>query len=58
MKVETDTIPVEKKGQLEIEEKSATPRDLSRVIIKPSPGWVSLKLGELWEYRELLYFLV
>jgi len=26
-------------------------------IIKPSKGWVSLKLGDLWEYRELLYFL-
>ena len=25
--------------------------------IKPSRGWVSLRLGELWEYRELLYFL-
>ncbi len=25
--------------------------------IEPSRGWVSLKLGELWEYRELLYFL-
>lgn len=25
--------------------------------IEPSKGWVSLKLGELWEYRELLYFL-
>jgi lipopolysaccharide transport system permease protein len=25
--------------------------------IKPSRGWVSLKLKELWEYRELLYFL-
>ena len=27
-------------------------------IISPSKGWVSLKLQELWEYRELLYFLV
>ena len=27
-------------------------------IIQPSRGWVSLKLRELWEYRELLYFLV
>jgi lipopolysaccharide transport system permease protein len=27
-------------------------------IINPSKGWVSLKLQELWEYRELLYFLV
>ena len=25
--------------------------------IEPSRGWVSLKLNELWEYRELLYFL-
>lgn len=25
--------------------------------IEPSHGWVSLKLKELWEYRELLYFL-
>jgi lipopolysaccharide transport system permease protein len=25
--------------------------------IKPSRGWVSLRLNELWEYRELLYFL-
>jgi lipopolysaccharide transport system permease protein len=28
------------------------------VHIEPSTGWVSLKLRELWEYRELLYFLV
>jgi lipopolysaccharide transport system permease protein len=26
--------------------------------IEPSSGWASLKLGELFEYRELLYFLV
>jgi len=26
-------------------------------LIRPSHGWVSLRLGELWEYRELLYFL-
>ena len=30
---------------------------LPTVIIEPSRGWVSLKLRELWEYRELLYFL-
>ncbi|MFQ5922849.1 MAG: ABC transporter permease [Anaerolineales bacterium] len=28
------------------------------IHIEPSRGWVSLKLRELWEYRELLYFLV
>jgi lipopolysaccharide transport system permease protein len=28
------------------------------IVIRPSEGWISLKLGDLWEYRELLYFLV
>ena len=27
------------------------------IVVKPSKGWISLNLGELWEYRELLYFL-
>ena len=27
------------------------------IRIQPSKGWVSLRLRELWEYRELLYFL-
>jgi lipopolysaccharide transport system permease protein len=27
-------------------------------VIAPSRSWVPLHLGELWEYRELLYFLV
>lgn len=26
--------------------------------IRPSEGWISLNLPELWQYRELLYFLV
>lgn len=33
-------------------------RPLPVVRIKPSLGWVSLRLAELWQYRELLYFLV
>ena len=27
-------------------------------VIAPSPAWVPLRLRELWDYRELLYFLV
>jgi lipopolysaccharide transport system permease protein len=27
------------------------------IFIKPSRGWVSLRLNDLWEYRELIYFL-
>jgi homopolymeric O-antigen transport system permease protein len=30
---------------------------LPTLLIAPTEGWVSLKLGDLWEYRELLYFL-
>jgi homopolymeric O-antigen transport system permease protein len=33
------------------------PSPVSSLRIEPSRGWVSLKLGEIWEYRELLYFL-
>lgn len=28
------------------------------LVIEPSRGWVGLKLRELWEYRELVYFLI
>ena len=31
--------------------------DIPIIRVRPSKGWVSLRLGELWEYRELLYFL-
>jgi lipopolysaccharide transport system permease protein len=31
---------------------------LIHIHIEPSHGWVSLRLREIWEYRELLYFLV
>lgn len=30
---------------------------LSPMLIRPASGWVPLNLAELWEYRELLYFL-
>jgi lipopolysaccharide transport system permease protein len=28
------------------------------IVIEPTRGWMSLRLGEVWEYRELLYFFV
>lgn len=31
---------------------------LSIVRVEPSRGWVSLRFRELWEFRELLYFLI
>jgi lipopolysaccharide transport system permease protein len=40
---------------------TASPRmmDVLPVLrIEPSRGWVALRVKELWEYRELLYFLV
>jgi lipopolysaccharide transport system permease protein len=27
-------------------------------LIRPSRGWISLRLQEVWKYRELLYFLI
>jgi len=37
---------------------SPEPDQIPVVRIEPSRGWVSLGLRELWEYRELLYFLI
>jgi lipopolysaccharide transport system permease protein len=34
-----------------------TPDNIPVIRIESSTGWTSLKLHELWEYRELLYFL-
>ena len=30
----------------------------SITIIEPASGWVPVRLGELWEYRAVLYFLI
>lgn len=35
----------------------ATEHPIPHVRIQPTKGWVALRLDELWEYRELLYFL-
>jgi lipopolysaccharide transport system permease protein len=33
------------------------PTEIPLVVFEPSKGWTCLKLKELWNYRELLYFL-
>ena len=39
-------------------EATATPRRPPVVRIQASRGWASLGVTDLWEYRELLYFLI
>jgi len=29
----------------------------SALVIRPSKGWTTLDLAELWRYRELIFFL-
>jgi lipopolysaccharide transport system permease protein len=36
---------------------AATEKHAHVLVLRPSPGWVSLELGGLWEYRELLVIL-
>lgn len=55
-------------GSFATSEKTATVRTASSgspplpdnpvVTIEPSKSWVALRLGDLWQYRELLYFLI
>jgi lipopolysaccharide transport system permease protein len=40
------------------EEQVVSSSDLPVTYIRPSRGWVSVNLREIWQYRELLYFLV
>ena len=40
-----------------MKETDTVPSDSHVIVVKPSKGWISLKLKELWEYRELLYFM-
>jgi len=35
-----------------------TTESVERILIQPSKGVFQLNLGELWQYRELLYFLI
>ena len=45
-------------GETEVQGANPIGRESVSVLrIEPSHGWVSLKLHEVWEYRELLYFL-
>jgi lipopolysaccharide transport system permease protein len=30
----------------------------AEIVIQPSRGWIPVNLSEVWEYRELLYFLI
>src|SRR5262247_1394621 len=45
------TAPMEQSSSLNSQ------RSATVIRIEPSRGWASLKLRELWEYRELLYLL-
>ena len=45
-------------GQTTARKDETAENNVPEYVIKPSRGWVSLNLKELWEYRELLYFFV
>ncbi|MDQ1272401.1 MAG: lipopolysaccharide transport system permease protein [Planctomycetota bacterium] len=54
---------MEIKKSLENESVQSVPKAIDQgkvpvIRIEPSVGWVSLKLGELLKYRELIYFLI
>ena len=42
---------------MELQNPTGTDADFD-LIIEPSHGWVSLQFRHLWEFRELLYFLI
>ena len=49
--------PIAGRSSGTIAEKAPGAVDAPVTVFKPSTGWDSLKLRQLWQYRELLYFL-
>lgn len=41
-----------------IRRSGTAPGDVERILIQPSKGVFHFNLGELWQYKELLYFLI
>jgi lipopolysaccharide transport system permease protein len=37
---------------------AGTQAQADRIVIEPTRGWIPVRLDELWEYRELIYFMV
>jgi lipopolysaccharide transport system permease protein len=52
--VTSDTIQATKRSE---PDQAAASAPSQQVIIEPSKRWVPLRFGEVWRYRELLYFL-
>jgi lipopolysaccharide transport system permease protein len=52
-----DTATGQEAERVSVAAPRAEPAPTFHLRIEPSRGWVSLKLRELWEYHELLYFL-
>jgi len=44
-------------NQLAFDNRTIEPPGLPSLFIRPPRGWMSIGFRELWEYRELLYFL-
>lgn len=53
--VDNDNLSQSPESELTVTENLSS--HLPEIVLRPSAGWLSLRLGELWAYRELLYFL-
>ena len=51
-------MPVKAKGLMEQTNKKSGIQPIPLFVSEPSRGWISFQLADLWEYRELFYFLV
>jgi len=55
--VTSETFSTTVKSQSPADSGSAPARPETVVVIEPQKSWVSLRLRDVWQYRELLYFL-
>lgn len=56
--VEKGLVAADGPKTIALEAPASAPGTVPSTTIQPSRGWAPLRVGELWEYREVLYFLV
>src|SRR5438876_8768903 len=57
-KAPVSTVPTVESAVGSGKARPSQPTRTSRVVIKPTTGWISLHTRDLWDYRELLFFFV
>ncbi|MCA9073876.1 MAG: ABC transporter permease [Planctomycetaceae bacterium] len=55
--METSVTQLEERTNLVTAPPAVPPQSIAETVIEPKPGWRAIDFAELWQYRELVFFL-